>query len=94
MRLQARCSMPRKFSATRSWRTTIRRKFCRKLPDEPISKRRVYQPDFMGRGALDVDGDREPLTIGDGHDPQNAIEHGTVLPPRTPSTVLSARRLG
>jgi hypothetical protein len=48
----------------------------------------------MGRGALDVDGDREPLTIGDGHDPQNAIEHGTVLPPRTPSTVLSARRLG
>ena len=22
----------------------------------------------MGRGALDVDGDREPLTIGDGHD--------------------------
>jgi hypothetical protein len=28
----------------------------------------VHQSDFMGRGALDVDGDREPLTIGDGHD--------------------------
>jgi hypothetical protein len=26
------------------------------------------QSDFVGRGALDVDGDREPLTIGDGHD--------------------------
>jgi hypothetical protein len=28
----------------------------------------VYQCDFVRRGALDVDGDREPLTIGDGHD--------------------------
>jgi hypothetical protein len=27
-------------------------------------------------------------------DPQNAIEHGTVLPPRAPSSVLSARQLG
>jgi hypothetical protein len=27
-------------------------------------------------------------------DPENAIEHGTVLCPRTPSTVLSARQLG
>ena len=27
-------------------------------------------------------------------DPQNAIEHGTVLPPRAPSTVLAARQLG
>lgn len=27
-------------------------------------------------------------------DAQNAIEHGTVLPPRAPSTVLSARQLG
>jgi hypothetical protein len=39
-----------------------------KLPDEPISKRRVYQFDFMRRGALDVNGDRTPVTIGDGHD--------------------------
>jgi hypothetical protein len=27
-------------------------------------------------------------------DPQNAIEHGVVLPPRAPSTVLSARQFG
>ena len=27
-------------------------------------------------------------------DPQDAIEHGTVLPPRAPSTVFAARRLG
>ena len=27
-------------------------------------------------------------------DPQNAIEHSTVLPPRAPSTVVSARQLG
>ena len=27
-------------------------------------------------------------------DPQNAIEDGTVLPPRAPSTVVSARQLG
>ena len=27
-------------------------------------------------------------------DPKNAIEHGTVLPPRAPSTVLAARQFG
>ena len=27
-------------------------------------------------------------------DPQDAIEHGTVLPPRAPSTVFAARQLG
>src|SRR5262249_48730726 len=27
-----------------------------------------YQSDFVRRGALNVDGDREPLTIGDSHD--------------------------
>src|SRR5215469_3905214 len=39
-----------------------------KLLDEPISKRGVYEFDFMRRGTLDVNGDRTPLTIGDGHD--------------------------
>lgn len=38
-----------------------------KLPDEPIGKCGVYQFDFVRRGALDVNGDRTPLTIGDGH---------------------------
>ena len=38
------------------------------LPDKPLRERGVYQSDFMGRGALDVDGDRAPLTIGDSHD--------------------------
>ena len=148
----------------------------RKLPDKPLSERGVYQFDFMGRGALDVDGDRDALTIGDGHDlrplaalrlahagatllgrreapvderfmqiqiafvveclgedledapqharadpllkppvaglirriavrqvgprgpgpqdPQDAIEHGAVLPPRAPSTVFAAPQLG
>jgi hypothetical protein len=148
----------------------------RELPDKPLSKRRVYQSDFMRRGALDVDGDREPLTIDDSHDlrpfaafrlahasasvlgrreapvdecflqiqmafvveclgedlkdspqharadpllespvtglittdsgpasrptgpgpqdPQDAIEHGTVRPPRAPSTVFAARQVG
>jgi len=28
----------------------------------------VHQCDFVRRGALDVDGDRAPLTIGDSHD--------------------------
>jgi hypothetical protein len=27
-------------------------------------------------------------------DPQDVIEHGTVLPPRAPSTVFAARQLG
>src|SRR5688572_15400262 len=39
-----------------------------KLPDEPIRKRGVYQLDFLRSGALDVNGDRTPVTIGDGHD--------------------------
>ena len=33
----------------------------RELTDKPLSKRGVYQCDFVRRGALDVDGDREPL---------------------------------
>jgi len=148
----------------------------RQLPDKPLSERGVHQSDFMGRGALDMDGDREPLTIGDGHDlrslaplrrsyrgssplfgdeapvdkrflqiqiafveeclgedledappharadpllkpavaclirripvwqvgprsagpqdPQNAIEHGSVLPPRAPSPVFATPQLG
>jgi hypothetical protein len=40
----------------------------RELPDEPLSERGVHESDFMRRGALNVDGDREPVTIGDGHD--------------------------
>ena len=40
----------------------------RELPDKPLRECGVYQCDFVRRGALHVDGDREPLTIGDGHD--------------------------
>ena len=40
----------------------------RELTDKPLRECGVYQCDFVRRGALHVDGDREPLTIGDGHD--------------------------
>jgi hypothetical protein len=108
MSQQARCSIPRKFSAldlppalVATQRTTILRSLCprppvwrnqlhasarqfciqsvrfvgvvadetrRELPDEPVRERGLHQSDFMRRGTLDVDSNREPLTIRDGHD--------------------------
>ena len=39
----------------------------RELTDKPLSKGGLYQRDFVRRGALNVDGDRKALAIGDGH---------------------------
>src|SRR4030095_5691444 len=38
------------------------------LLDKSLIKICFHQSDFRGGGPLDMDGAREPLTIGDGHD--------------------------